>query len=203
MAKFASKKLNDLIDALKMLPSIGPKSAQRIAFQLLQHEKDVAVHLSEKLKDAVEGLKSCNTCRMFADEESCSICQDENRDLQKICIVESPIDVVSMEKSNAYNGKYFILMGHLSPIDGIGPDEIGIPLLESLLAQGQFEEMIVATSMTVEGDATAHMLSVLARKYAISPTRLALGLPVGSELEYIDQNTLSRAILGRNSIEEG
>jgi recombination protein RecR len=200
MSGFESSKLNQLILALKTLPGVGPKSAQRIAFHLIQNDKPSTVKLSEALKDAADHIGSCRQCRMLTENELCSFCTDQSRDFTKICIVESPIDILAMESSGVYRGQYFVLMGRLSPIDGIGPNQLGFESLETLMLGKELDEVIIATGMTVEGDATAHLLSLLAHKHNLKASRLAFGLPAGGELEYADSNTLSRALTGRNQI---
>ena len=186
--------------ALKSLPGIGAKSAQRIAFHLIQNNKPGMHKLATALQDAADQIGSCQQCRMLTENDLCNFCQDTSREANQICIVESPVDVLAIESSGSYRGQYFVLMGKLSPIDGVGPSELGFDLLEPLIAKGTLNEMIIATGMTVEGDATAHLLSLLARKHDLKASRLAFGLPAGSELEYADSNTLSRALTGRNDI---
>ncbi|MEM1173985.1 MAG: recombination mediator RecR [Pseudomonadota bacterium] len=190
-----------LIDSLKCMPGIGQKSAQRIAFHLLERERDGAVAMSAALKDAVEQIGHCKQCRMFAEDELCSICSDSGRDASSLCIVESPADVMAVEDATGYKGLYFVLMGHLSPLDGIGPVELGLDLLEQRLEEGVVKEMILATNPTVEGDATAHYLAELAARFGIEASRIAHGVPLGGELEYVDGGTLSHAFYGRRVVE--
>ena len=190
-----------LIDTLKCMPGIGQKSAQRIAFHLLERERDGALAMSAALKDAVEQIGHCKRCRMFTEDELCSICSDAGRDEASLCVVESPADVMAVEDATGYKGLYFVLMGHLSPLDGIGPVELGLDVLEQRLAGGVVKEMILATNPTVEGDATAHYLAELASRFGIEASRIAHGVPLGGELEYVDGGTLSHAFYGRRVVE--
>jgi recombination protein RecR len=186
-----------LIEALRCLPGVGPKSAQRMAFHLLEKDRNGAGLLSDALQKAVEGVGRCKRCRMFADAELCPICSTASRDQSLLCVVESPADVAAIEQSGIYRGTYFVLMGHLSPLDGIGPDELGFTQLEALLAEGSVKETILATNTTVEGDATAHVVAELAQRHKIKSSRIAHGVPVGGELEYVDGGTLAHALAGR------
>ena len=172
-----------LIEALRCLPGVGPKSAQRMAFQLLEKERTAAGALAEALQSAIKAVSRCQRCRMFADAELCPICASSSRDRSILCIVESPADVAAIEQSGSYRGCYFVLMGHLSPLDGIGPHDLGFSQLESLLADGTIKEAILATNTTVEGDATAHVIADLALRHGVKPSRIAHGVPVGGELE--------------------
>ncbi len=190
-----------LIDTLKCMPGIGQKSAQRIAFHLLERERDGALAMSAALKDAVEQIGHCKRCRMFTEDELCSICSDAGRDETSLCVVESPADVMAVEDATGYKGLYFVLMGQLSPLDGIGPVELGLDVLEQRLAGGVVKEMILATNPTVEGDATAHYLAELASRFGIEASRIAHGVPLGGELEYVDGGTLSHAFYGRRVVE--
>lgn len=189
-----------LIEALRCLPGVGPKSAQRMAFQLLQKDRRAAAGLAEALNRAVTNVGRCQRCRMFAEAELCPICASAARDASLLCVVESPSDVVAVEQSGSYRGMYFVLMGHLSPLDGIGPDELGFAELERLLASGTVREVILATNPTVEGNATAHVIAELAHRHAVKATRIAHGVPVGGELEYVDGGTLAHALAGRQSV---
>ena len=189
-----------LIEALRCLPGVGPKSAQRMAFHLLEKDRNGAGALSEALLKAVEGVGRCRRCRMFADGDFCPICASASRDRSLLCVVESPADVAAIEQSGSYRGCYFVLMGHLSPLDGIGPDELGFAQLETLLKEGETKEAILATNTTVEGDATAHVIGELALRHAVRPSRIAHGVPVGGELEYVDGGTLAHALAGRHSL---
>ena len=183
------------------MPGIGRKSAQRIAFQLLERNRDGALQLSQALSEAVDGIGHCKRCRMFTEHELCNICSAAGRDEGQLCAVESPADVMAVEDATGYRGQYFVLMGHLSPLDGIGPDELGMDALEERLAAGNVKELIIATNPTVEGDATAHYLSELAGKQQVPASRIAYGVPLGGELEYVDGGTLSHAFAGRRIVE--
>lgn len=192
-----SPAIENLKQALRRLPGVGPKSAQRMIFHLLGHDRDGAVQIAEALKTALARVRHCARCNNFGEDELCTICSSSRRDASLLCIVESPADLASLEQSGAYNGLYFVLMGHLSPLDGIGPEELGIARLEAIFAAGQVKEVVLATNLTVEGEATAHYIGELARSRGILATRIAYGAPVGAELEYIDRGTLARAVSGR------
>ena len=193
--------LVQLIDALRCMPGIGRKSAQRIAFQLLERDRDGATTLSRALAEAAAGIGHCSRCRMFTEHELCSICSASGRDESQLCIVESPADVMAIEDATGYRGMYFVLMGHLSPLDGIGPEELGLSALEERLKEGAVTEMIIATNPTVEGDATAHYLADMAARHDIQASRIAHGVPLGGELEYVDGGTLSHAFYGRRVVD--
>lgn len=196
-----SPAIANLIRALKILPGVGQKSAQRMAFQLLERHREGAGNLAESLAHAIEVVGRCEECRTLTEGARCHICDDANRaSTGLLCIVESPADVVAVEQTSQYDGQYFVLMGHLSPLDGIGPGDIGLDKLEQRFSQGHIEEVILATNPTVEGDATAHYIADLARKYAIKTSRIAHGVPVGGELEYVDHTTLSHAFSGRKIV---
>ena len=197
MKKF-SPILQDLIDAFKQLPGIGIKSAQRIVFYLLKNNDDKAQFITDTLTKSLESIKECSKCRMYTYSDVCEICLDEKRNSKIICIIESPADLLAIENTQQYNGKYFVLMGHLSPIDGIGPDELKINDLEKLIISNSIEEIILASSPTVEGEATANYIATIAENKNIKATRIAYGVPVGGELEYVDANTLIQAINNRN-----
>lgn len=192
--------LEDLLAALRCLPGVGPKSSQRMAFHLLERDRDGAQRIVSALAVALEKVGQCVRCRMFSETELCTICADPRRDAGLVCVVETPADVVAIEESAAYRGTYFVLMGRLSPLDGIGPDELGIPVLETRLADGTVQELILATSATVEGEATSGYLAGLARQHGIRATRIAHGVPMGGELEYVDAGTLSHAIAARTQV---
>ena len=200
MSQAYSPLLAQLIDALKCLPGVGAKSAQRMAFHLLDRDRTGAVNLARSLADAAARIKHCRRCRMFTEEDECSFCTSARRDASQLCVVETPADVMAIEQSAAFSGRYFVLMGHLSPLDGIGPTELGLDLLEERLAEDGVAEVIVATSVTVEGDATAHLVAAMAHKRGVGASRIAYGVPVGGELEFIDSGTLSRALSGRREI---
>jgi recombination protein RecR len=197
---FASPLLTQLIEALRFLPGVGPKTAQRMAFQLLERGRDNGKRLAEILRQAMESINHCESCRTFSETPLCQLCASTNRDTSSLCIVETPIDMIAVEQMGTYRGRYFILMGHLSPLDGIGPEEIGIPQLTSLLASGNIREVILATNPTVEGEATAHYLSELINHHQIKASRIAHGVPLGGELEFIDSGTLAHAFAGRETI---
>ncbi len=189
--------LAQLIEALRCLPGVGPKTAQRMAFQLLERQRDKGRHLAKTLLQAMQDINHCKNCRTFSESELCSYCSSTQRDRSLLCIVESPADIVAVEQMGSYRGLYFVLMGHLSPLDGIGPEELGIKELALLLASGTIKEVILATNPTMEGEATAHYISELAKQHPIKVTRIAHGVPLGSELEYIDSGTLAHAFAGR------
>lgn len=192
-------RLNDLIDALRCLPGIGKKSAQRITYHLLQRDRDGARRLASSLVQAMDNIGHCSRCRNFSEQQLCLTCASDKRDASLLCVVESPADVRAVEEAG-YSGMYFVLMGHLSPLDGIGPDELGLDDLGKLLDEGNTSEVILATNSTVEGEATAHFISEMVRKRSLLVSRIAHGVPMGGELEYIDSNTLSRALSGRREI---
>jgi recombination protein RecR len=192
-----SPALARLVDALRRLPGVGPKSAQRMAFHLLERDRDAALELGRALEQAVVQVGQCRRCRMLTDGELCPICANPGRDASLVCVVESPADVVAVEQSGSFRGRYFVLMGHLSPLDGIGPEELGVAQLEAVLDEGEVRELILATNPTVEGDATAHFLGQLASRRGVRASRIAHGVPVGGELEYVDGGTLAHALAGR------
>ena len=185
--------IDDLINAFTCLPGVGKKTAQRMTYYLLQRAKNDAINLSDVLREVVLNTINCRSCRNLSQEELCELCSDPVRSDDMICVVESPADVFNIENSTNYNGKYFVLLGKLSPLDGIGPKEIGIDLLDSKMSSGNIKELILAVNNTVESDVTAHVISELAINNSIKVTRLAQGVPVGGELEYLDQHTLSKA----------
>lgn len=190
-----------LIDALRCMPGIGRKSAQRIAFQLLERDREGATNLSKALAEAAAGIGHCSRCRMFTEHELCSICSASGRDESQLCVVESPADVMAIEDATGYRGLYFVLMGHLSPLDGIGPEELGLGALEERLKEPEVSELIIATNPTVEGDATAHYLADMAARCKVQASRIAHGVPLGGELEYVDGGTLSHAFYGRRVVD--
>lgn len=193
--------ITELIDGLKCLPGVGAKSAQRMAFHLLQKNPSGALNLSHVLHDAVEHIKHCSRCRIFTENELCEICSNQQRiDTGLLCIVENPQDVVAFEQSAEFTGTYFVLMGKLSPIDGVGPAEIGMPRLQSLLDSGEIKEVILATNFTMEGEATAFYITEMCKAANVTVSRLAQGVPIGGELEHIDGNTLNRAFQSRNPV---
>jgi recombination protein RecR len=195
-----SRLIGRLIENLRCLPGVGPKSAQRMAFHLLEHNRDAGRQLAEALLAAMDRVGHCQQCRTLSEEATCSLCANERRDPAQLCVVETPADVQALEQSTGYSGRYFVLMGHLSPLDGIGPEQLGLALLDSRLSAGEVKELILATNPTVEGEATAHFISELARAHGVRTTRIAHGVPMGGELEYIDGGTLSHAFAGRQEI---
>ena len=201
MSQGYSPLLKQLINALQCLPGVGAKSAQRMAFHLLHKDREGAMYLAKSLEQASQLVKHCELCRMLTEESICELCASDRRDSTQLCIVEMPADVIAIEQSAAYSGRYFVLMGHMSPLDGIGPSELGIDLLETRLESEDIAEVVLATSVTVEGDATAHLLASLAARHGIKASRIAYGVPMGGELEFIDSGTLSRALSGRREIE--
>lgn len=193
--------ISELITAFKILPGVGPKSAQRMAFHLLERNREGALNLSHVLHDAMEQVKNCQSCRTFTETSICNICANPARlDSAQMCVVESPQDVLSIEQTSEFKGRYFVLMGHLSPIDGIGPSDIGLDELAKLLNSGSYKEVILATNPTVEGEATAHYIAQMCKPLDIQATRLAHGVPVGGELEYVDGNTMIHAFTGRRTM---
>jgi recombination protein RecR len=189
--------IEGLKQALRRLPGVGPKGAQRMALHLLERDREGARQIAEALQHALERVVHCRRCNNLSEQELCTVCSSTRRDHTQLCIVESPADLMALEQAGVYHGLYFVLMGHLSPLDGIGPEELGIPRVEALFDEGSIKELILATNLTVEGEATAHYLSELARSRKIRTTRIAYGVPVGGELEYVDQGTLARAFSGR------
>lgn len=186
-----------LIEELKKIPGIGRKSAQRISFYLLKAKKDSALNLAQAIVDAREKTRFCSVCNTITEDDPCEICTGSNRDKKKICVVEEPFNIFSIEKTNLYKGLYHVLHGNLSPIRGIGPDELKLDGLIRRVQEGEVEEVILATSPTTEGNATAHYLTEILRTYKIKTTRIALGLPVGADLDYVDSVTIARAFEGR------
>lgn len=189
--------VEQLITALRCLPGVGPKSAQRMALHLLERDRTGGMHLSNILTQALDQVGQCNQCRTLTEETICGLCRSERRDDSLLCVVETPADQIAMEQAGGFNGRYYILTGHLSPIDGIGPEALGLDLLRERVQAGEIKELILATNPTVEGEATAHYIAEMVRDLPVSVSRLAHGIPVGGELEYIDGGTLSRALAGR------
>lgn len=192
--------LEQLIEALRCLPGVGPKTAQRMALQLLTRGRDNAKRLAKSLNDAIDQIDHCQHCRIFSESELCEICISKHRDPSLLCIVENPIDVTVIEQTSSFKGKYFVLLGHLSPLDGIGPEEIGISKLKLHFESSHIKEVILATNPTVEGEATAHYISELAKHFSIKVTRIARGVSLGVELEYSDLSTIAHAFAGRETI---
>ncbi len=193
----SSPSLDNLIEALQCLPGVGQKSAQRMALYLIERDKPGAKKIASSLDDALKKVSHCQRCRNFADSGLCQICSDVKRDGRLLCIVETPADVLAIESSGAFRGHYFVLLGRLSPLDGMGPEQLGLEDLESRLEDDELNEVILATSATVEGDITAQFIADIAARHNIITSRLARGIPLGGELEYVDSGTLSRALSGR------
>ena len=185
--------LEQLIEAFRILPGVGQKTAQRMAYHVLERDRDGAQRLSEALAAAVDRIGHCTRCRDFSESELCATCASASRDAHLLCAVESPADRLVIEQATGYRGFYFVLQGRLSPLDGIGPRELGLEKLAARLAEGEVQELVIATNPTVEGEATAHYLAQLSRQHGVKPTRLAHGVPLGGELEYVDRGTLSHA----------
>lgn len=192
--------LEQLIDALRCLPGVGPKTAQRMAFHLLERSREKGRHLSKMIANAINDIHHCQHCRTFSETPLCKLCSASSRDPTQLCIVESPADIVALEQMGSYRGLYFVLMGHLSPLDGIGPEELGFKQLLNRISALKIQEIILATNPTVEGEATAHYISELIKPAGIKVTRIAHGVPLGGELEYIDSGTLAHAFAGREEI---
>jgi len=195
-----SPRIERLIEALRCLPGVGPKSAQRMTFHLLERDRAGARRLAEALVEAMDKIGNCSRCRTLSETDICGLCASSSRDAALLCVVESPADVAALEQSTGFRGLYFVLMGHLSPLDGIGPRELGLDLLEVRLTTGEVRELILATNPTVEGEATAHYIADMARRHGVRATRIAHGVPLGGELEYIDGGTLSHAFAGRQEL---
>lgn len=189
--------LSELIQALRCLPGVGPKTAQRMAFHLLERQRSQGLQLADSIANALEKIQHCQRCRNFTEDTLCSLCQNPKRDIHLLCIVESPADIIAIEQTASFRGRYFVLMGHLSPLDGIGPKELQLPLLQEQLQSGEVKEIILATNTTVEGEATAHYIAEMAKPFNIRISRLAHGIPLGGELEYVDSGTLLHAFQGR------
>ncbi|NOX92221.1 MAG: recombination protein RecR [Gammaproteobacteria bacterium] len=192
--------INRLIEDLRCLPGVGPKSAQRMAFHLLERDREGALALARSLTDAAEQVGHCTQCRTLSETDLCPLCANTGRERHLLCVVESPADVRAIEQATPYRGYYFVLMGHLSPLDGIGPNEIGLDLLDNRLAEGAISELILATNPTVEGEATAHYINEMAKVHSVTSSRIAHGVPLGGELEYVDGGTLSHAFSGRRQL---
>jgi len=196
----SSALLEQLIDALRVLPGVGQKSAQRMAYHLLERERAGGQRLAAALSEAIEKIGHCVRCRDFSESEVCPTCASAARDAHLLCAVESPADRLAIEQATGYRGLYFVLQGRLSPLDGIGPRELGLDTLAARLGEGEVQELIIATNPTVEGEATAHYLAQLARQHGVKPSRLAHGVPLGGELEYVDRGTLSHAFGSRTEV---
>ena len=192
--------IDQLIDSLRVLPGVGSKSAQRMALHLLERDRAGASRLAEMIAESVEKVGRCAECRTLTEHELCTICSNSSRLPEQICVVESPADLYAIEQSGSYRGKYFVLLGHLSPIDGIGPEQLGIDLLVERLKSGEVKELILATNLTVEGEATAHFIADKAKALGVNVSRIAYGVPMGGELEYVDGGTLNMAMQSRKSL---
>ncbi|MBI2315805.1 MAG: recombination protein RecR [Betaproteobacteria bacterium] len=192
--------LDELMEALRCLPGVGPKGAQRMAYHLLQHDKPGAQRLAAALARALESIRRCAKCNSFTEEALCALCASPRRDAAQLCVVETPADLLMMEQTLAYSGLYFVLMGRLSPLDGIGPKEIGLDVLQRRALDGVVKEVIVATNFTNEGEATAHYIGEMFKERELKVTRIARGIPVGGELEYVDSGTLAQALAERRPV---
>ena len=192
--------LTELIESLRCLPGVGTKSAQRMALHLLERQRDAGKKLANTLIKALDQIQHCVSCRNFSEEPLCRLCQDPRRESRVLCIVETPADVMALEQTGAYRGQYFILLGRLSPLDGIGPKALGLDLLLERCIQTMPEEIILATNLTVEGEATAHYISKLLEPVTRKISRIAYGVPLGGELEYVDAGTLARALSARSIV---
>ncbi|MGY3264242.1 recombination mediator RecR [Lysobacter sp. HA35] len=194
--------LDQLIEAFRVLPGVGTKSAQRMAYHVLERERAGGRQLAQVLAEAVERIGHCERCRDFSESAVCNVCSSASRDADQLCVVETPADRLAIEQATGYRGLYYVLQGRLSPLDGIGPRELGLDRLSARLGEGEVRELIIATNPTVEGEATAHYVAQLARQQGVVPSRLAYGVPLGGELEYVDRGTLSHAFGSRSEIKE-
>ncbi|MBA2711640.1 MAG: recombination protein RecR [Tatlockia sp.] len=192
--------LSRLVDALRCLPGIGPKSAQRMVFHLLQHQRQRGLHLASCLEQAMVAIHHCKRCNNYTEEDLCKLCQNPERDLTIICIVENPADIAAIEQSNAYNGGYYVLMGKISPLDGLGPEDIGLPQLRNLVISENISEVILALSPTIEGQTTIHFIHELLCELSVRISQLAHGIPSGGELEFLDGNTIGSALRNRATV---
>ncbi len=193
----AEPSLDGLVEALRRLPGVGHKSAQRMAFHLLQHDREGAQRLAQSLQSAVANVRHCELCHTFTEGRICAICQDPSRDRRQLCVVETPADQAALERTGGYRGRYFVLMGRISPLDGVGARDIGVQQLLARAADEAVEEVIIATNFTAEGEATAHVLGDALKERGLKVTRLARGVPIGSELEYVDLGTIAHALVDR------
>jgi recombination protein RecR len=196
----SAKGLDRLIEALRVLPGVGPRSAQRMAYHLLQHDRAGAESLAQALAEALAVVRRCAMCNNFSEEELCGLCRSARRDRSLLCVVETPADLATVEHTLSYSGMYFVLMGRLSPLDGVGPRDIGLDRLLERAAAGEVQEVILATNFTNEGEATAHYIAEMLRARAVKVSRIARGVPLGGELEYVDVGTISQALLDRRGI---
>ncbi|HEY5900876.1 MAG TPA: recombination mediator RecR [Burkholderiales bacterium] len=196
----SAKGLEQLLEALRVLPGVGPRSAQRMAFHLLQHDRGGAEQLAHALAEALATVRRCSKCNNFTEEEVCALCRSPRRDATLLCVVETPADLAMVEQTLSYSGMYFVLMGRLSPLDGVGPRDIGLDRLQARVSDGEVREVILATNFTNEGEATAHYIAEMLRSRGIKVSRIARGVPLGGELEYVDAGTISQALLERREI---
>jgi len=194
------KTIDQLIDALRILPGVGVKSAQRMALQLLEKDRAAAIKLSEAIEEAATKVGKCAQCRTLTEHDLCDICNNASRSGSQLCVVETPADLFAIEHAGGYRGKYFVLLGHLSPIDGVGPEQLGINKLIERLQSNSVNELILATNLTVEGEATAHFIADKAKSFGVQVSRIAYGVPMGGELEYVDGGTLNMALQSRKTI---
>ena len=192
--------LERLVEALRVLPGVGPRSAQRMAYHLLQYDRAGAEQLAQALAGALASVRRCVKCNNFSEEETCTLCRSPRRDASLLCVVETPADLSMVEQTLSYSGMYFVLMGRLSPLDGVGPRDIGLDRLQARAAEGEVQEVILATNFTNEGEATAHYIAEMLRSRGIKVSRIARGVPLGGELEYVDAGTISQALLDRRGI---
>lgn len=192
--------LNRLVDALRCLPGVGPKSAQRMVFHLLQHQRQRGLNLASCLEQAMNTIQHCQRCNNYTEQSLCSLCQNPARDSGLLCIVETPADVAAIEQSNAFTGTYFVLMGKISPLDGLGPEDIGLPRLKQLIAKEQIKEVIIALSPSIESQTTVHFINQLLNEEQVNISQLAHGIPSGGELEFLDGNTIGNALRNRAAI---
>lgn len=195
-----AKGLEQLVQALRVLPGVGPRSAQRMAYHLLQHDRAGAGLLAQALSGALASVRRCAKCNNFSEDEICPLCRSPRRDASLLCVVETPADLAMVEQTLSYSGMYFVLMGRLSPLDGVGPRDIGLDRLQARAAEGEVQELILATNFTNEGEATAHYIAEMLRSRGIKVSRIARGVPLGGELEYVDAGTISQALLDRRGI---
>jgi recombination protein RecR len=196
----SAKGLERLVEALRVLPGVGPRSAQRMAYHLLQHDRPGAEMLAQALTQALASVRRCAKCNNFSEDEICALCRSPRRDASVLCVVETPADLAMVEQTLSYSGMYFVLMGRLSPLDGIGPRDVGLDRLQARVAEGELREVILATNFTNEGEATAHYIAEMLRARAVKVSRIARGVPLGGELEYVDAGTISQALLERREI---
>jgi len=196
----SAKGLERLVEALRVLPGVGPRSAQRMAYYLLQRDRNGAEQLARALTDALSRVRHCALCNNYTEDEICALCRSPRRDRSQLCVVETPADLAMVEQTSAYSGMYFVLMGRLSPLDGVGPRDIGLEKLLARATAGEVTEVVLATNFTNEGEATAHYIAELLRSRNVRVSRIARGVPLGGELEYVDAGTLSQALLDRREM---